>query len=292
MDLIGEARIVLLGGSVSWHARILSREGDHTRRLIQEKGFTAVAVEADWPDTYRVNRYVLGRSRDANGLESLADFKRFPTWMWRNRDVLDFVTWLRAHNESQSGDAAAAGFYGLDLYSLHASMGAVLEYLDRIDPESAQRARSRYACFDHYGEDTLWICGWLRINEDLRRRRHRSTKGSASPQAENYLHRDGFVAEDEFFFAEQNARLVKNAERVLSIHVQDRVSSWNLRDRHMAETLTALMAHLSRRRPQPQRSSSGHTIPISATHAAPRWADRRAECRPTDARALPSSKPC
>lgn len=253
MDLIGEARIVLLGEASHGTHEFYRERATITRRLIQEKGFTAVAVEADWPDAYRVNRYVLGRSRDANGLESLADFKRFPTWMWRNRDVLDFVTWLRAHNESQSGDAAAAGFYGLDLYSLHASMVAVLEYLDRIDPESAQRARSRYACFDHYGEDSQrygYAAGFglaktceddvIAQLQDLHRR------------AENYLHRDGFVAEDEFFFAEQNARLVKNAERYYRSMFQDRVSSWNLRDQHMAETLTALMAHLSRRRTQPK----------------------------------------
>ena len=214
MDLIGEARIVLLGEASHGTHEFCRERATITRRLIQEKGFTAVAVEADWPDAYRVNRYVLGRSREANGLESLADFKRFPTWMWRNRDVLDFVTWLRAHNESQSGDASAAGFYGLDLYSLHASMRASLKYLDRIDPESAQRARSRYACFDHYGEDTQrygYAAGFglakaceddvIAQLKDLHRR------------AENYLHRDGFVAEDEFFFAEQNARLVKNAER-------------------------------------------------------------------------------
>jgi len=253
MDLIGEARIVLLGEASHGTHEFYRERATITRRLIQEKGFTAVAVEADWPDAYRVNRYVLGRSREANGLESLADFKRFPTWMWRNRDVLDFVTWLRAHNESQSGDASAAGFYGLDLYSLHASMRASLKYLDRIDPESAQRARSRYACFDHYGEDTQrygYAAGFglaktceddvIAQLKDLHRR------------AENYLHRDGFVAEDEFFFAEQNARLVKNAERYYRSMFQDRVSSWNLRDQHMAETLTALMAHLSRRRTQPK----------------------------------------
>ena len=186
MDLIGEARIVLLGEASHGTHEFYRERATITRRLIQEKGFTAVAVEADWPDAYRVNRYVLGRSREANGLESLADFKRFPTWMWRNRDVLDFVTWLRAHNESQSGDASAAGFYGLDLYSLHASMRAVAR-VSRSNRSGICSARPFTICLlrSLWGRySALWICGWLRISEDLRRRRHRSTKGSASPRRE------------------------------------------------------------------------------------------------------------
>jgi erythromycin esterase-like protein len=153
MDLIGDAQVVLLGEASHGTREFYRERAQITKRLIQEKGFTGVAVEADWPDAYRVNRYVLGRSRDADSVAALGDFKRFPIWMWRNREVLDFVTWLRGHNDGQP-PASKVGFYGLDLYSLHASMEAVLGYLDRIDPESARRARSRYACFDHYGEDT------------------------------------------------------------------------------------------------------------------------------------------
>src|SRR6476620_4156533 len=136
MDLVGDARVVLLGEATHGSREFYRARAHITRRLIQEKGFTAVAVEADWPDAYRVNRYVLGRSRDADGVAALSDFKRFPIWMWRNREVLDFVTWLRAYNEGQPA-ASKVGFYGLDLYSLHASMEAVLGYLEGIDPESA-----------------------------------------------------------------------------------------------------------------------------------------------------------
>jgi len=114
-----------------------------TQRLIQEKGFTAVAVEADWPDAYRVNRYVRGVSDDTESVEALASFTRFPTWMWRNADVLDFVGWLRAYNDARVSGATPVGFYGLDLYSLHASITAVLGYLDKVDPAAAQRARYR-----------------------------------------------------------------------------------------------------------------------------------------------------
>ena len=124
------------------------------KRLIKEKGFTAVAVEADWPDAYRVNRYVRGMSDDVDAIEALADFRRFPTWMWRNTDVVEFLEWLRAYNDALPPSATKIGFYGLDLYSLRASMEAVLRYLEKVDPEAAKRARARYACFDHFGEDT------------------------------------------------------------------------------------------------------------------------------------------
>ena len=253
MDLIGDAQMVLLGEASHGTQEFYRERARITRRLIEEKGFTAVAVEADWPDAYRVNRYVLGRSRDADGPAALGDFKRFPRWMWRNREVLDFVAWLRTHNEPQSAGSSKVGFYGLDLYSLHASMAAVLGYLDQIDPESARRARARYACFDHYGKDTQsygYTTGFgltktcedevIAELRDLQRR------------AEDYLRRDGFVAEDEFFFAEQNARLVRNAERYYRTMFQGRHSSWNLRDQHMAETLNALSAHLARRQPRPK----------------------------------------
>ena len=252
MDLVGDAQVVLLGEASHGTREFYRERAQITKRLIQEKGFTAVAAEADWPDAYRVNRYVLGRSREGGSVAALGDFKRFPIWMWRNREVLDFVTWLRAHNDGRPA-ASKVGFYGLDLYSLHASMEAVLGYLDRIDPESARRARSRYACFDHYGEDTQsygYAAGFgltktcedevIAQLQDMHRR------------GEEYLRRDGFVAEDEFFFAEQNARLVRNAERYYRSMFQGRVSSWNVRDHHMAETLNALMAHLSRQQARPK----------------------------------------
>ena len=124
-----------------------------TKRLITEKGFTAVAVEADWPDAWRVNRYVRGLSDDADADAALSGFQRFPAWMWRNTVVRDFVEWLRDHNTGLSA-LRQVGFYGLDLYSLFTSIQAVLSYLDRLDPQAAHRARYRYACFDHAAEDT------------------------------------------------------------------------------------------------------------------------------------------
>src|SRR5215207_3319664 len=248
MELIGDARFVLIGEASHGTHEFYRERAQITKSLITEKGFTAVAVEADWPDAYRVNRYVRARGDDAESVDALSGFKRFPTWMWRNADVLDFVGWLRAHNDALPRSAAKVGFYGLDLYSLHASMEAVLGYLDQIDPEAAKRARYRYSCFDHFGEDTQAYgyavgFGLTESCEDevisqlveLRRR------------AAEYASRDGRVAEDEFFFAEQNARLVKNAEEYYRSMFRGQASSWNLRDRHMVETLHALVAHLNGR---------------------------------------------
>jgi erythromycin esterase-like protein len=246
LNLIGEARFCLLGEATHGTHEFYRERAEITKRLIKEKGFTAIAVEADWPDAFRVNRYVRGLSDDKNADEALGGFKRFPTWLWRNRVVLDFVEWLRDYNSSLPASATKVGFYGLDLYSLYTSIEAVLNYLARIDPEAAKRARYRYSCFEHFGDDTQAYgyattfdlsesCEREVIDQliELRRR------------AADYASRDGRVAQDEFFFAEQNARLVLNAERYYRIMFRGRVESWNLRDRHMAETLDALVAHLN-----------------------------------------------
>jgi erythromycin esterase-like protein len=246
-ELVGGARFVLLGEASHGTHEFYRVRAEITKALIRENGFDAVAVEGDWPDAYRVNRYVRGTGADADAAEALAGFRRFPQWMWRNADVLDFVGWLRAHNEARDGRREPVGFYGLDLYSLHASMGAVLDYLRIADPEGARRAQRRYACFDHFGEDTQAYgfaagsglspsCEAAVVSQlvELRAR------------AAEYAKRDGRLAADDFFFAEQNARLVANAERYYRAMFAGRAHSWNLRDRHMADVLAALDGHLSR----------------------------------------------
>jgi len=142
LDRVGDARFVLLGeGSHGTHDFYHAR-AEITKRLIIEKGFTAVAVEADWPDAYRVNRYVRGEGDDRDANAALAGFERFPTWMWRNSVVLDFVEWLRDENSSRN-ERNKTGFFGLDLYSLFNSMRTVVDYLDKVDPDAARRARYR-----------------------------------------------------------------------------------------------------------------------------------------------------
>src|SRR5438067_7887507 len=151
--LAGDSPFVLLGEASHGTHEFYSTRAAITERLIKEKGFQAVAVEADWPDAYRVNRYVRGRSNDTTPAQALSAFTRFPVWMWRNLNVETFVRWLRQYNESRPEHAAQVGFYGLDLYSLNRSRVEVLRYLEKVDPGAARRARYRYSCFDHFGED-------------------------------------------------------------------------------------------------------------------------------------------
>ena len=248
LDLIGDAQVVLLGEASHGTHEFYHERAQITRRLIQEKGFIAVAVEADWPDAYRVNRWVRGTGWDRTALDALGGFERFPRWMWRNRDVLAFVEWLRKHNGARPADTARTGFYGLDLYSLFASMEEVIRFLEQVDPGAAARARYRYSCFDAFGENTqaygyAAAFGLSRSCEDQAVQQLIEVQRRAVELAQ----RDGLMPEDELFYAEQNARLVKNAEEYYRMMFRGRVESWNLRDRHMAETLDALIAHLERK---------------------------------------------
>ncbi len=245
LAMIGDARFVLLGEATHGTHEFYRIRGEVTKRLIREHGFSAVAVEGDWPDAYRVNRYIQGRSADADAGEALEGFQRFPQWMWRNADVLDFIGWLREHNDGLEAKEAKVGWYGLDLNSLHTSMGAVIEYLKIVDPGAAERAARRYACFDHFGEEpqsygyatTIGMAPScetevLRQLVDLRR------------AATEYARRDGRVAPDDYFFAERNATLVASAEQYYRTMFRGRAESWNVRDQHMADTLAALSRFL------------------------------------------------
>jgi erythromycin esterase-like protein len=246
LELIGDSRVVLLGEASHGTHEFYRERALITRRLIEEKGFEAVAVEADWPDAYRVNRYVRCLGQDRTALDALGDFHRFPRWMWRNQDVLEFVQWLRRRNEARRPQQRV-GFYGLDLYSLFRSIEAVIGFLEQVDPPAARRARYRYSCFEHFGENPQAYgyaaqfgleqsCEDQAVQQLLELRR----------QAAELAERDGGIPHDELFYAEQNARLVKNAEQYYRTMFRGRVASWNLRDRHMAETLEALMEHLER----------------------------------------------
>jgi erythromycin esterase-like protein/predicted phosphoribosyltransferase len=240
-------RFALLGEASHGTHEFYRERAEITKRLIAGQGYTAVAVEADWPDAYRVNRFVRGQGDDESADQALSDFERFPVWMWRNTVVADFVGWLRDWNDALPAGAAKVGFYGLDLYSLHASIDAVLDYLDETDPGAARRARERYACFDQFGRDPqvyAYEAGMAgaepceqRVVEQLMELRR---------QAAERAERDGHVDADAHFYAEQNARLVVNAERYYRAMFRAGVQSWNLRDLHMVETLEEVTAHLER----------------------------------------------
>ena len=248
-EIIGDARVVLIGESSHGTAEFYRARAEITKWLIEEKGFCAVAAEADWPDAYRVNRYVRGLGHDASPEEALRGFERFPAWMWRNTVVRDFVDWLHAHNSRQRGeDRRQTGFYGLDLYSLHRSMREVIDYLDTMDPVAAARARQRYACFDHTSADDGQAYGYAAaFGAGLSCEREAIEQlVELQRNAVEYARRDGLLAEDELFYAQQNAQTVRNAEGYYRAMFGARVTSWNLRDRHMAQTLDALLAHLDR----------------------------------------------
>jgi len=243
VDRIGDARVVLFGEATHGTHEFYRQRAIVTKRLIEEKGFTAVAVEADWPDAYRVNRWVHGADDDADAERALAGFERFPTWMWRNADVLDFVGWLRAHNERAE---RPAGFYGLDLYSLYRSIEAVIGYLDEIDPPAAGRARQRYSCFERFEESQSYGYAAAAGLSPSCRRGVLEQLLELRAAGQGYLRRDGIAAEDEQFYAEENARLVVDAEEYYRTMFSGPVSSWNLRDSHMASTLERLLGHLDR----------------------------------------------
>lgn len=241
---MGDARLVLLGEASHGTHEFYDLRARLTRRLVAERGFDAVAIEGDWPDAWRVNRFVRGHARDASAEAALGGFRRFPTWMWRNPVVEDFVGWLRDWNSARPA-GRRCGFYGLDLYSLNASMAAVLDYLDKARPELAARVRERYDCFEAFGGDSQAYglmtgvgstpsCeqGVVQTLVDLQRRRGPRVAEAAD---------DAEAA----FDAEQNAALVRDAERYYRTMYLSDVSSWNERDSHMARTLWAVERHLS-----------------------------------------------
>jgi len=267
LEQMAGARVVLIGEATHGTDEFYRTRAELTAALIQHYGFNLVGVEADWPDAYRANRWVRHASADADAAAALADFTRFPRWMWRNEAVVDFLSWLRAYNAGVEAEEPRVGFYGLDLYSLHASMDAVLRYLAKVDPEAARRARQRYACFEEFGDPQGYgyaaTVGLSASCEDevvqqlteLRRR------------AGEYASRDGHVAEDEYFFAEQNARLVRNAEQYYRSMFGGRSESWNLRDSHMMETLQALIHWTGRRTRAPKAVVWAHNSHLGDARA-------------------------
>lgn len=245
-EIIGDARIVLIGESSHGTEEFYAARAAITKWLIEDKGFCAVAAEADWPDAYRANRYVRGLGDDTNPDQALSGFERFPAWMWRNVVLRDFIEWLHTHNRRQR--ERQTGFYGLDLYSLHRSMQEVIGYLATIDPVAAARARDRYACFDHASADDGQAYGFAAaFGAGLSCERQAIDQlVELQLNAVEYARRDGLLAEDEIFYAQQNAQTVRNAEVYYRAMFGGRVTSWNLRDQHMAQTLHALLTHLGR----------------------------------------------
>lgn len=235
-DRFGDTDLVLLGEATHGTSEFYRARAAITRRLVERHGFTVVAVEADWPDAARIDGYVRHHSKRPRRSES---FIRFPTWMWRNLELLEFADWLRGYNEAKAPERQAS-FHGLDVYSLGESMNAVVTYLERVDPEAARRARYRYGCLSPWQSDPakyghavvhggLDPCepGVVEELKDLLTRRL------------DWIEKDG----EAWFDAAQNARIVRAAERYYRSMYRGANESWNLRDRHMFDTLQAVIAH-------------------------------------------------
>jgi erythromycin esterase-like protein len=239
LDLIGDARYVLLGEASHGTAEYYTWRTQISRRLIAEKGFSFLAVEGDWPDCYRVNRYVKGLDDAGEGArEVLHAFERWPTWMWANEEVVALAEWLRENNDARPDDRKA-GFYGLDVYSLWESLYSIMGYLHRTDPAALPAAWQAFRCFELYGEDVQEYARATRFvpnaceDEVIALLQEMRRKVNEYPA-------DGREAH---FVAEQNALVVKNAEAYYRAMVRGGSESWNLRDRHMTETLERLMRH-------------------------------------------------
>ncbi len=246
LDRIGDARVVCIGEASHGTHEFYALRARITRALIERKGFTVVAAEADWPDMERVDAYV--RHRDPGESEWEA-FARFPTWMWRNEPVRDFVEGLRAWNDGRA-EADRAGLFGLDVYSLYTSLQEVLDYLEDRDPELADVARERYACLTPFAEDPA-LYGRAVVS-----RRYRDCEAEAVAMLRDLLRqRLRLTAGDEagaaadgafpFFDAAQNARVVRDAEAYYREMFYGNVSTWNLRDTHMMGTLVGLLDFFS-----------------------------------------------
>lgn len=249
---LADKYFVLLGEATHGTQEFYQARVDITKRLIIDHGITAIAIEGDWPSAARVNRYVRGQGVDANANEALADFTRFPLWMWRNTIILDFVIWLRHHNEGLPL-AQQVGFYGLDMYSMYESVAAVLEYLDRVDPDAAADARAAYACLDRLGSERHYGYGVslgkrASCEEEVVRQLMSLREAGLM-----YVREGNVLAEDDQFEAEQNACLIQSAESYYRQMFDRRVNTWNLRDSHMLDTLDHLHRHLTRRLQRPAK---------------------------------------
>ncbi|MEU9885140.1 erythromycin esterase family protein [Sphaerisporangium sp. NPDC051011] len=274
-DVVGDARLVLVGGASHGTHEFHAARAAMTRWLIEEKGFCAVAVQADWPDAYRVNRYGLGHGHDATPEEALRGFRRFPVWMWRNTVVLGFVAWLREHNDRILGEHPhKTGFYGLDMFGMHQAMREIVAHLEGVDPAAAACARERYACFDHLGSGEAQAYGFTAAcgaGEDCEDEVVELLVGRRR-DAMRSVRRQGLLPEDELFVAELNALAVKSADEHYRSMFSGRIASWNLRERHMADTLDALLEHLGRHRERPAKivvwAHNAHVGDARATEAA------------------------
>lgn len=263
MNRIGEARVVLIGEASHGTSEFYAMRARITQQLIEKKNFTIVAAEADWPDAARIDHYA--RHRDASPSEWTA-FARFPTWMWRNEETRSFVDWLHQRNAAVPNNERAA-FYGLDLYSLYASVSAVIGYLETVDPDLAETARVRYGCLSPWESDPA------AYGRAALRDAYRKCENDVSHMlVELFQKRHEYSLQDgeRFFDASQNAQLVVDAEKYYRVMYYGSRASWNLRDTHMFETLQNVLQYHGRQSKAVVWAHNTHVGNASATEMARR----------------------
>ena len=234
VDRLSEDRYVLLGEASHGTSEFYRWRAWLTAQLVREYDVAFVAVEGDWTDCYEVNRYVKGRTGEKSAPNVLETFERWPTWMWANWEMIDFIEWLREYNAART-EEEKVGFYGLDVYSLFESMAAVIEYLEKTDPDAADEVRNAYHCFEPYGDDAREYARATRLAPE-----------SCEDEVIEVLTRlqdrlPEYEDSEEEFNAEQNALVAKNAEKYYRAMVGLSEDSWNIRDRHMMETAQRLL---------------------------------------------------
>jgi erythromycin esterase len=245
LEYIGDSRYVLLGEASHGTSEFYMWRAEITKRLVSEKGFSFIAVEGDWPDCYRVNRYAKGMENSgSSAYEVLHAFSRWPTWMWANKEIVDLIEWLKSHNNKViEKEDKKVGFYGLDVYSLWESLDAVIQYLKKNYPDAMKSAIEAYKCFEPYGRDvedyaraTAFIPESCEdeVAEMLMEIRHKAGR----EDDDGRFKADGREAH---FNAEQNAVVAKNAELYYRTMMKGGAASWNVRDHHMMNTLERLM---------------------------------------------------
>jgi len=232
---IGDARVVLLGEASHGTAEYYAWRAALSRRLIREKGFSFIAVEGEWADSYRVNQFVRGEKKDsAAAVALLRQYNRWPTWMWGNYEVASLVTWLNGHNQGRPA-AARAGFYGLDVYCLWESMTELMPLLPPSETGLRSAAQKVHRCFQPYSADAQGYAEAVANAEaDCQGETNRLWNAVRKLS-------DGRPPDETRFLMEQNALVALNAERYYRAMVGFTESSWNIRDRHMAQTLGRLL---------------------------------------------------
>ena len=268
LDRVGDSQFVLLGEASHGTFEFYRWRTEITKRLIEEKEFSFIAVEGDWPDCYKVNRYIKGfpdydyNNNNKSAYDVLYSFNRWPTWMWANKEIVELVEWLKLYNDekkrkkqqqiqeqkdSSNSDSISTkkliGFYGLDLYSLRESMEAIIKYLEKIDPKSIKNAIEAYNCFEPYGKDVEnYACATAFVPENCEDEVIEMLT-SLRKKMDDYSKRDhrNREKEEEYFNAEQNAITAKDSELYYRTMIRGDVQSWNIRDTHMMETLERLI---------------------------------------------------